>query len=169
MSKRHSSEGGPTVIGGELILPVAGLIFTLYYFSTILDSPWEAQVAAFFVGSILIFLIVILLIKTGLVLGRGKGRFDLSPLVRPLRINLKRLALFGLTLGYMLLIPYLGFTITTFMFMASAMLLLQQRKRVLLAVGLSAVISLSGYLLFVVAFETRFPRGPFEELMRGIL
>lgn len=168
MSKRHRSEGGPTVIGGELILPVAGLIFTLYYFSTILDSPWEAQVAAFFVGSILILLIVILLIKTGLALARGTGRFDFSPLVAPLRINLKRLALFGLTLGYMLLIPYLGFTITTFIFMASAMLLLQQKKRLLFALLLSAAISLSGYLLFIVAFETRFPRGPFEELMRGM-
>ncbi|MDP2622122.1 MAG: tripartite tricarboxylate transporter TctB family protein [Hyphomicrobiales bacterium] len=168
MSKRPRSEGGRTVIGGELILPVAGLIFTLYYFSTILDSPWEAQVAAFFVGSILIALIFIFLVKTGLALARGEARFDLKPLVAPLRINLKRLALFGLTLGYVLLIPYLGFTITTFVFMASAMFLLQQKKRLLFAIVLSAVISLLGYLLFIVAFETRFPRGPFEELMRGI-
>jgi len=72
------------------------------------------------------------------------------------------LALFGLTLGYVLLIPYFGFTITTFLFLFSA-------KRLVLAASLAVMISLAGYLLFIVAFGTRFPRGPFEELMRGIM
>ena len=44
-------------IGGELIIPVAAVAFTLYYFSTIFDSPWTAQVSAFFVGTILILLV----------------------------------------------------------------------------------------------------------------
>lgn len=169
MPRGHRTGSEHKKVGGELILPIAGLIFTLYYFSTIFDSPWEAQVAAFFVGAILITVIVIFLIKTALMLARGHARFDLRPLVTPWRINLKRLVLFGLTLGYVLLIPYLGFTITTFLFLFSAMVLLQQRKRLGLAFGLAAAMSLGGYLLFIVAFETRFPRGPFEELMRGIL
>ena len=37
-------------IGGELIIPIAAVIFTLYYFSTIAHSPWTAQVNAFLVG-----------------------------------------------------------------------------------------------------------------------
>jgi len=168
MSQDEKTGAARKPVGGDLIIPVAGLIFTLYYFSTIMESPWEAQVAAFFVGFILIGLILIFLVKTGVLLARGTARLDFSLLVTPLGITLKRLALFGLTLGFVLLIPYLGFTIATFLFLASAMLLLQQRKRPILAVGLAAGLSLSGYLLFVVAFDTRFPRGPFEELMRGI-
>ena len=167
------SQDGPRgddrkAVGGELIIPVAGLIFTLYYFSTIIDSPWEAQVAAFFVGYILMGVILIFLIKTAVTLFRGEARLDFRPLVTPVGINLKRLALFGLTLGFILLIPYLGFTITTFLFLLSAMLLLQSRKRPGIAVGLAAGLSLAGFLLFIVAFDTRFPRGPFEELMRGV-
>lgn len=168
MAQDERTGGGRKAVGGELIIPVAGLIFTLYYFSTIIDSPWEAQVAAFFVGFILAGLILIFLAKTGLMLARGSARLDFRPLITPAGINLKRLVLFGLTLGFILVIPYLGFTLTTFVFLFSAMLLLQQPKRPWLAAGLAAGLSLAGYLLFIVAFDTRFPRGPFEELMRGI-
>lgn len=168
MAQDERTGGGRKAVGGELIIPVAGLIFTLYYFSTILESPWEAQVAAFFVGFILLGLILIFLVKTAVLLARGMARLDFSPLVTPLGITLTRLVLFGLTLGFMLLIPYFGFTFTTFLFLAAAFLLLQQRKRPGLAVGLAAGLSLTGYLLFIVAFDTRFPRGPFEELMRGM-
>lgn len=169
MAEENKSASDPKAAGGELIIPIAAFIFTLYYFSTIIHSPWEAQVAAFFVGFILIALILIFFVKMGVMFGRGHARFDLRPLVTPWRINLKRLALFGLTLGYVLLIPYFGFTITTFLFLFSAMVLLQQRKRLVLAASLAVTISLAGYLLFIVAFGTRFPRGPFEELMRGIM
>ncbi len=40
-------------VGGELVIPVAALIFTIYYFVTIIDVPWTAQVSALFVGTIL--------------------------------------------------------------------------------------------------------------------
>lgn len=154
--------------GGELIIPIAGLIFTIYYFSTIWNSPWEAQVAAFFVGSILIVLILLFIAQTVGNLVRGKTRLDFSPLIQPVGLSLKRLALFGLTLGYILLIGHLGFTITTFLFLASAILLLAKPRRPVLQIGIAAVMALAGYLLFIVAFGVRFPRGPFEELMRGI-
>ena len=41
-------------IGGDLVIPVAALFFTLYYFLTIIDSPWTAQVSAFFIGESMI-------------------------------------------------------------------------------------------------------------------
>lgn len=46
-------------IGGELVIPIAALLFTFYYFYTIIDTPWTAQVSAFFVGTILIILVAI--------------------------------------------------------------------------------------------------------------
>ena len=154
--------------GGELILPVAGLIFTLYYFSTIWRSPWEAQVAAFFVGSILIALIVLFIGQTVGNLLRGRTRIDFSSLLHPVGLNLKRLALLGLTLGYILAIRHLGFTITTFLFLSGAILLLARPRRPAFMICISAIMALAGYGLFIAAFGVRFPRGPFEELMRGI-
>jgi uncharacterized membrane protein YeiB len=53
-------------------------------------------------------------------------------------------------------------------FLCGAMLILNGGRRKRLVALLSAALALSGYLLFVVAFETRFPRGPFENLMRSI-
>ncbi len=51
-------------IGGDLIIPVAALALTVYYFITIIDVPWTAQVSAFFIGTILILLVVALFIRT---------------------------------------------------------------------------------------------------------
>jgi hypothetical protein len=38
-----------------------------------------------------------------------------------------------------------------------------------LIVILSAVMALGGYAVFILAFDTRFPRGPFEALMKLVL
>jgi hypothetical protein len=161
-------ESGPKASGGEFILPIAGLIFTIYYFATIWRSPWEAQVAAFFVGTILIALIVLFLAQTVGNLVRGKTRLDFSPLIQPVGLNAKRLALLALTLGYIMSIRHLGFTITTFLFLSGGILLLARPRRPVFIIGVSAVMALAGYALFIAAFGVRFPRGPFEELMRGL-
>ena len=59
--------------------------------------------------------------------------------------------------------------ITVFLFLSSAMLLLGNGQRKGLAVTLAAIVSLAGWALFIWAFETRFPAGPFEKLMSGLL
>ena len=79
----------------------------------------------------------------------------------------KRLGLFALTLGYVVVIRWGGFTLTTFVFLALAMLLLGDGRRKGLILALAAVLSIGGYLLFVVAFSTRFPEGPFEDVGQG--
>ena len=71
--------------------------------------------------------------------------------------------------GYVVLIEWGGFTLTTFAFLASAMLLLAGGRKAHLILPLAAAIALIGYGLFMVAFETRFPRGPFEQLMSAVL
>ena len=62
---------GKTSIGADLIIPVAAILFTLYYFSTIIDSPWTAQVSAFFVGSVLLALCVLFVVGVALRVKRG--------------------------------------------------------------------------------------------------
>ena len=152
-------------IGGDLIIPIAAVSFTLYYFTTIIDSPWEAQVNAFFVGSILIVLVLILLIKLGYELRSGDANLRLGALIEPVGVAPKRLTVLLLAIGYVLLIEWLGFTLTTFAFLAAAMLVLNNGRRIGFVLGLAAALSLGGYLLFMVASQTRFPKGPFEWLM----
>ncbi len=155
-------------IGGELVIPVAALSFTLYYFSTIYNSPWTAQVSAFFIGSILIVLVAVFLVKSAIVWKAGKVGLGLDTLVAPRSFVTKRLGLFALTLGFIAFVQFGGFTITTFVFLALAMMLLSEARRWRLILMLSAVLAIGGYLLFILAFDTRFPEGPFEQLMEPL-
>ena len=156
-------------VGGDLIIPIAAIAFTLYYFTTIWDSPWEAQVNAFFVGSILILLVAILLIKIGFELKVGAADLRLGPLIEPVGIGPKRLTLLLLAIGYVAAIGWLGFTLTTFVFLAAAMLVLNGGRRPGFILGLAAALAVGGYLLFMVAFQTRFPEGPLEWLLGSVL
>ncbi|MGB0577843.1 MAG: tripartite tricarboxylate transporter TctB family protein [Alphaproteobacteria bacterium] len=159
---------GPKPLGGELILPISGLLFTIYYFTTIIDVPWTAQVSAFFVGSILIALIIALIIRTSLRVKRGEATLGVGPLFAPKEYIPKRLALLGLTLAYIFFIEWGGFTITTFFFLLFAMLVLSNGKKKGLIFGLSLALSIGGYLLFILAFNTRFPLGPVETLLKDV-
>lgn len=152
-------------VGGELIIPVAAVAFTLYYFTTIWDSPWEAQVNAFFVGSILIVLVALLLVKLGRALLAGEANLRLGGLIEPVGVAPRRLTVLLLAIGYVAAIDWLGFTLTTFVFLAAAMLVLNTGRRPGFVLALAAALSLGGYLLFMVAFQTRFPSGPFEWLL----
>ncbi len=156
-------------LGGELVIPVAALLFTIYYFVTIIDVPWTAQVSAFFVGSILIFLIGMFVVRSVRELRRGDADLAMGRLIEPKSFIPKRLALMGLTLGFIFFVEWLGFTITAFLFICGAMLLLSNGRKRRLIVSLAAILSLSGWALFIWAFETRFPEGPFETMMQGLL
>ncbi|HSR70806.1 MAG TPA: tripartite tricarboxylate transporter TctB family protein [Kiloniellales bacterium] len=156
-------------IGGDLIIPAAGIIFVLYYFSTILDSPWTAQVSAFFVGGILMMLSVILFVRSAIELRLGHAELNFERILAPRSFVRRRLILLGLALVYIYVVHWGGFTLTTFAFLVIGMLLLRNGRNVRLILGLSAAIAVAGYLLFIVAFQTRFPRGPFEWMMSGIL
>ncbi|MBT8359880.1 MAG: tripartite tricarboxylate transporter TctB family protein [Deltaproteobacteria bacterium] len=155
-------------IGSELLLPVAALCFTIYYFSTIVDVPWTAQVSALIVGSILILLVILFIIKSVRALYTGSGAFNFDTLLEPRSFVGKRIALLGLTISYIFAVSTLGFTITTFFFLSLAMLLLGGRQKWRIIFFLSTILTLGGYLLFIVAFKTRFPSGPFEKLMEGL-
>lgn len=48
------------------------------------------------------------------------------------------------------------------------MLLLGGRKKWRIIFSLSTILTLGGYLIFIVAFKTRFPAGPFEKLMEAL-
>lgn len=154
--------------GADLLIPGAALIFTVYYFWTIWDSPWTAQVSAFFIGSILILLVAAFIVKTAIALRRRQVHLGFADLLSPREVLPVRLGLLLATVGYVISIRWGGFTLTTGVFLFFAMLILSGGRRKKLIAALSALLALSGYLLFIVAFDTRFPRGPFEQLMNKL-
>lgn len=160
-----SSRRAGRPIGGELIIPVAAILFTLYYFWTIRDSPWTAQVSAFFVGAILLALCLVFIGRRLYQARKGTAHFGIGDLVSRADITSGRLAVFAFAILYIYLIQWGGFTLTTFAFLALSMAVLNKGRRLGLIALVSLAMVLGGYLLFIVAFDTRFPHGPFEVLM----
>ncbi|HZD89313.1 MAG TPA: tripartite tricarboxylate transporter TctB family protein [Pseudolabrys sp.] len=158
----------PRPIGGQLIIPVAAIAFTLYYFTTILDTPWTAQVSAFCVGTVLLGLCVTFVAWQIYEQRRGRVTFGLGELFTHADIRSGRAAIFALTLLYVYLIQWGGFTITTFCFLFLSIAILNRWRRLGRAALVSFVMVIAGYLLFIIAFDVRFPRGPFEILMQKV-
>lgn len=159
----------PRAIGAQLIIPIVAIAFTAYYFTTIVDTPWTAQVSAFFVGTVLLILCVGFIGKQVYDRQRGLVTFGLGDLFTHADIRSGRAAIFALTVLYIYLIQWGGFTITTFVFMFLSIAILNRARHLGFTALVSFVMVIAGYLLFVVAFNVRIPRGPFELLMQKVL
>jgi hypothetical protein len=102
---------------------------------------------------------------------RGQANLRFVSLLEPIEVAPKRALLFLLTLAYIFFIDWTGFTITTFLFLVGGMFLLSgwERRNKIFVVILSALLAIGGYLLFVVAFERHFPKGPFEHAFEAMM
>lgn len=162
-------DNAPRPIGGELIIPVLAVVFTLYFISTILDSPWTAQVNAFMIGGILLFLCLIFFIRAVLSLRSNEATLGFGNVFSRDDWTSGRIGLLITTIAYAVLIEWGGFTLTTFLFLAVSMAILNHGKRLGLITLISAAMAFSGWALFIWAFDTRFPRGWFEGVMQSVL
>ena len=156
-------------LGGELVIPFLAVAFTLYFFSTIWNSPWTAQVSAFAVGGVLLLVCTIFILRCLVWLRQGEGSLGFGNLINREDIATGRVGLFITTLGYCLLIERLGFTLTTFLFLTLSMMILSKGKRPIFITVISAAMALGGWAVFIWAFDTRFPRGWFETTMKAVL
>jgi hypothetical protein len=151
--------------GAELIIPVIGVAFTLYYFTTIIDSPWTAQVSTFFSGAILILCSSVVGWRVWRDWRAGKKSLDFDTLVTPFDFINKRVVLLVLTVLYVPATHIAGFTLTTFGFLFLGVVLLRDGRNIGIAAALAGTLAVAGWALFVLAFDIRFPDGPFEMLM----
>ena len=159
----------PRQIGGELVIPILAVGFTIYFFSTIWNSPWTAQVSAFIVGGILLLVCAIFFVRAGIWLVRGEGTLGVGNLFTMDDIRTGRIGLLVTTIAYVMFIDTLGFTLMTFLFLAASMLILAKGKNAGFITMISAAMALTGWAVFIWAFDTRFPRGWFETTMKAIL
>ena len=156
-------------IAGELIIPVIGVLFTIYYISTVLDSPWTAQVNAFMVGTVLLGVSALFFITKIVALRTGQAIFDV-PLARGFAaLKSAQTAFILITLVYLFILELLGFTLATTLFFFAAMMLLDRGKAPVMKAGLSLFMALVGYLVFILMFETRLPKGPVEVFLAGLV
>lgn len=160
------SEGKPGT-GGDWIIPVLAFAFTTYYLISIKDLVWEAKIAAVFVSVVLYALIGIFTVKTAVGLRRGTLRVDFSALWETPELFRVRALLFGLAVLSVAILPWAGFTISTFLFLLAAFLWLE-RMPAKTAIITAGALALSGYVLFIAILGTAFPLGPFELAVRAL-
>ena len=154
--------------GDDLVFPIIALCFAIYYISTIIDLSWEAQINGFLIGTALIALVILFLIKTGIEVKRGEASLKFETFGASSRVQWSRFGILLLTIAYAFVIEWAGFTLTTFGFLITGMIVLGVKSRVKL-IGIALILSLTGYVFFITLLDTRFPPGPFERLVESIL
>ncbi len=152
----------------DLIIPFLALAFTGYYLTTITEVPWIAQASAVTVSCLLLAAITAYFIRTAYRIKRGSEVIALPGPPRNPGMSLRRAGLFALTVAYVALIDSLGFTLTTSAFIFLGIIVLSSWSNWKTAAIVSLTCSVSGYVVFIYFFETRFPRGPIENALKGL-
>jgi hypothetical protein len=151
-------------IGGDLVLPAIGTAFALYYLYTIIGLPFVAQVNGLFDVSMVILLSLALVARTLLRARTGGASLSIMPLFEPIDANFRRAALLLLLVGFWLVFPIFGFTLTTASFLVLALFVVGERS-ITKILTTAVVASLVGYCMFFLLLPTQFPKGPFENLI----
>lgn len=152
----------------DLIIPFVALAFTVYYLTTITEVPWIAQASAITVSCLLFAAIAAYFIRTAYRIRHGSEVIALPGPPRDLVVSLRRAGLLVLTIAYVALIDSLGFTLTTSAFIFLGIVVLSSWSNWKAAALVSVACSVSGYVVFIYIFETRFPRGPIENALKGL-
>lgn len=155
-------------VGSDLIIPVAGICYAIYYVSSVWDFPAEAQRSGFFLAGLLVSLCLIFFLRIAIRAVKGEVDLEFESLLGPAEGRWRRLGFVGLIGGYLVTVQTLGFTLTTFAFLFIGSLLagLDSVRR---AATFAAIAAIAGWVFFIVVLGTRFPLGPFEALMAQLV
>ena len=154
--------------GADFVIPALALAFAVYFFVDIAELAWEAKANGVLIGTILVVLIAIQGVRLGLQLVRGEGRLGFESLLGPREVLPARLALVGITLAFIVAVPWLGLTLTLFLAMAAALraMGLKSWKKNLL---IGFIVAALAWGLFIALLETDMPHGPVESVLSKII
>ena len=163
----------PRNILPDCIIPAMALAFTVYYLTTITEVPWISQASAIVVSGLLLLSIIAFVIRSVWRIRQHQETLQIEGTIRELlgyrSVILKRVALLLLAIAYVWIIDSLGFTLTTFIFIFSGIILLSSPANWKNALTVSLSCSVVGYIVFIYLFKTRFPSGLIEHWLKGIL
>lgn len=163
----------PRNILADCLIPVIALVFTLYYLTTITEVPWISQASAIVVSSLLLLSILAFVIRSVWRIRQNQETLRIEGTIlvllgeKPLIV--KRIALLILAIAYVWFIDGLGFSLTTFVFIFTGIILLSSRNNWKNALKVSLSCTIIGYFVFIYLFKTRFPFGFIEHWLKGVL
>jgi hypothetical protein len=155
-------------LGADFIIPAVALCFAGYFFFSIADLAWEAKANGVLIGTVLVVLIAVQAVRVGMELAAGRGDLSLDPLIAPRDALGKRLGMVLLTVVFIAAMPWLGLTLSLFLGLAAALVLMGVRRRSQLF-WIPFSVAASAYLLFIALLNTDLPHGPVENAIAAFV
>ena len=160
MGEPHD-DGGRRPAGADLVIPLLSLAFAGYFFVSIADLQWEAKANGVIIGSALVVLVLVQLVRMALDVAGGKASLAFTALLEPRDLLLQRIALVVITFTFIATITWLGVTLGLFLGLLASLwaLGIRHRKALVLVPLITAAVV---YILFIAILDTAFPHGPVE-------
>ena len=171
-SNAGAEQGAPAeekqALGADLIIPVGTILFAVYYLYTVWDLPWQAKAAGLGIGGAMAIVLALLAVRFVREWSAGRADLGLGALAFPVVTLAQRFGLLAAALAFVLVMPLAGFTLGLFLFLMAGMIILSGLSQLKSATIIALLVSLGGYLLFIVFIGARFPQGPVEALLGSI-
>jgi Tripartite tricarboxylate transporter TctB family len=151
-------------LAADLIIPVLAGAFTTYFLVETNHLTWEAKANGVVIGTLLLALVAIQVLRAVVSRARGAGRWSFGELTDWNLGQRQRLIVIGTLIIFVATIGYLGTTLALFLVMGVMMWTLGVRRWQSLLVG-SLGVAAAVYLAFIVFLGTRLPEGPIEQLL----
>lgn len=162
--KESEAAGGRKPVGADLVIPALALAFAAYFFVSISDLAWEAKANGVLIGSVLVVLIALQLVRMAIEVVRGRARLGFAPLLVPRALLGQRIGLVLITVAFIATLPWLGVTLALFLGLYASLWVVGIRsRRTLLLV--SFITAAAVYVLFIAILDAAFPHGPVEHLV----
>jgi Tripartite tricarboxylate transporter TctB family len=151
-------------LGADLVIPVLALGFALYFFWSIADLAWEAKANGVVIGAVLVGLAVLQIGRIAVDVVKGRGDLRTDPLWQPREVLFKRIGMVLVTIAFIALLQLLGLTLSLFVAMAAALVIMGVRRASTVLL-ISFAVAAAAYLLFIAVLDSSFPHGPIEKLL----
>ena len=150
-----------TPLGAELVVPALAAAFAVYFLFSVAGLAWEAKANGVIIGSVLLLLVALQLLRMGLQRGEANASGNL---LLPREALIKRLGMVSVTIAFIATLPWVGLTLGLALSMFAALWIMGVRRRSAL-VALPLAIAAAAYLLFIALLQSDMPHGPIERLL----
>ncbi|WP_213685791.1 tripartite tricarboxylate transporter TctB family protein [Roseicyclus sp.] len=151
----------------ELIIPVGSIAFGIYYLSTVWELPFQAKVVGIYVAAAIAILSFILFIRFGREIWSGQKSWGIEGFFSDPVSEARRWSVLALTVGFIVLMPVLGFVVTIFAFVFSAVIVIGGVERIKAAAFTALGMTIVAFLVFIVLVKVRFPTNIIDQTLKG--
>lgn len=154
-------------LGAELVIPLLAVGLTTYFLYSVSGVEWEAKANGVIVGSMLLLLVGVQVVRLIVTFARGRSEAGFAPLLQPREALPKRIGMLVVTIAFVASVKWLGLALGLFGALVAALLVMGVRGKRVPIVAFSVALACS--LLFTVALDSGLPQGPVENLVIQLL